>query len=333
MVVQLGEEPKAGRMALSKLFDWTVLESLAAAGEQGVIPQESIQGPPCIGVGFSDWKRRMPSTRSELVQKAVDDGLLDIVQLPARLNVGGILRERQSFYGDLLVTIGGGPGTAHLAELYRQMRRPVIPLDLPLSPGRRRVSEILNEEAMANPNIYFDFEPPSHGATALSRLTLDGMPDLDAVSQQFVDFVRNLAAPYAFFAHLLSEKVPGYRAVTSFYDEVVTGVMTDWGFARFDPGRDASGEPFLNVEVFKMIQSSSIAVVDLTALRSNCLLELGYALGLRKKVIITARHGTKLPFDAGALPCHFWKLYGDNTTRRMDFTEFVVRNLNRRQID
>jgi hypothetical protein len=110
--------------------------------------------------------------------------------------------------------------------------------------------------------------------------------------------------------------------------------MAEAGFSIFDPGRDASGEPFLNVEIFKMIQASSIVVVDLTNLRPNCLLELGYAIGLRKKVIITAARGTKSPFDTGALPCHFWSPKSVNLKRRrIDFKDFMASNLNRRTID
>ena len=38
----------------------------------------------------------------------------------------------------------------------------------------------------------------------------------------------------------------------------------------------------------------------------SCCLELGYALGQSKKVILTAMDGTTLPFDADMIPCYFW---------------------------
>ena len=46
--------------------------------------------------------------------------------------------------------------------------------------------------------------------------------------------------------------------------------------------------------------------VDLTDLRPNVFYELGYADGLGKKVIATAKEGTDLPFDVKDIPTIFW---------------------------
>lgn len=54
------------------------------------------------------------------------------------------------------------------------------------------------------------------------------------------------------------------------------------------------------------IQSCDFVLVDLTSLRPNVLYELGYAEGLDKQVIITARVGTELPFDVRDRPVLFW---------------------------
>src|SRR5437773_5448097 len=110
MVIQLGEEPHLQGTRLSTLFDWTILEQVVKAAAKEVIRNESFKENPCIAVGFSDWKRRIPNSRSDLVQKAVDAGVLEIVQLPRRLHIGAVMRERQAFHGDILVTMGGGPG-------------------------------------------------------------------------------------------------------------------------------------------------------------------------------------------------------------------------------
>lgn len=332
IVIQLGEEPQASEGNLATLFDWTMLEQVVRVSSEGTLPRESIQGTPCIAVGFSDWKSRIPHLRAPLVQRAIEDGILELVELPQTLHIGGVLRERQASYGDILVTLGGGPGVEHLAGLYKQMHKPAIPFDLPLKPGKTSASERLNTEARKEPSEFFEYQPSERATAALSNLSLVDLPQTDAAVRRFLDFVTSLTAPRVFFAHLLNKRLAGYRNVSSFFEQVVSQVMVESGFSRFDPEKDSSNEPFLNVEVFKMIQASSIVVVDLTVLRPNCFIELGFALGAGKKVITTAAYGTKLPFDTEALPCHFWRPRVRNATRQRTFREFVASNINRRKL-
>jgi hypothetical protein len=47
-------------------------------------------------------------------------------------------------------------------------------------------------------------------------------------------------------------------------------------------------------------------IVDLTELKPNVLFELGYAEGLKKPRIVTAKIDTKLPFDIQDFPVTFW---------------------------
>ena len=54
----------------------------------------------------------------------------------------------------------------------------------------------------------------------------------------------------------------------------------------------------MNVEIFDTIHRAGLVIVDLTGVRPNCLMELGYALGRHRRVIISARVGTPLPFDS-----------------------------------
>jgi hypothetical protein len=67
-------------------------------------------------------------------------------------------------------------------------------------------------------------------------------------------------------------------------------------------------------------------------MRQDCLTELGYALGLGKKVIITAQEGTSLPFDSAALPCHFWSSEQTCAQSIADLQEFMKKNINRKPI-
>lgn len=59
-------------------------------------------------------------------------------------------------------------------------------------------------------------------------------------------------------------------------------------------------------DLLDRIKRAAFTIVDLTDLRPNVFYELGYADGLGKKVIVTAREGTELPFDVKDIPTIFW---------------------------
>jgi hypothetical protein len=60
-------------------------------------------------------------------------------------------------------------------------------------------------------------------------------------------------------------------------------------------------------EILDKIRRAAFVIVDLTDLRPNVFYELGYADGLSKKVIVTAKQGTDLPFDVKDVPTIFWE--------------------------
>jgi len=61
-------------------------------------------------------------------------------------------------------------------------------------------------------------------------------------------------------------------------------------------------------------------------------LELGYALGQGKKMILTAMEGTILPFDAEMIPCYFWSSKKSIEDNQKNFTEFMKKNIIRQPI-
>lgn len=59
-------------------------------------------------------------------------------------------------------------------------------------------------------------------------------------------------------------------------------------------------------EIIEKIKYAAFVIADLTELKTNVFYELGYADGLRKPVIITAKEGTELPFDLADISTVFW---------------------------
>jgi hypothetical protein len=68
-------------------------------------------------------------------------------------------------------------------------------------------------------------------------------------------------------------------------------------------------------------------LVDLTGVRPNCFMELGYALGNRQRVIVTARDDTKIPFDAFAVEAFQWKEVEDPKVQIDRFRTHWERNI------
>ena len=125
--------------------------------------------------------------------------------------------------------------------------------------------------------------------------------------------------------HLVNKKHDDFPAVESFFRDVVEPVAAEFGYQRHEVGTDEPTNAFINAEVFEELHYSPVAIVDVTGERPNCCIELGYALRGDSKVLITAKQGTTRPFDADAIPCHFWRGDLGNEARRADFREYWLR--------
>jgi ribosomal protein S18 len=66
------------------------------------------------------------------------------------------------------------------------------------------------------------------------------------------------------------------------------------------------GEYKIDLKLIDMLHQACMVVVDLTHERPNVYFELGYARGIGKTVITTARRGTSLHFDVQSWTCDFY---------------------------
>lgn len=70
--------------------------------------------------------------------------------------------------------------------------------------------------------------------------------------------------------------------------------------------KDIIGDYRINDMIISKIRTAQIVVADLTHERPNVYFELGYARGLGKRVVTTAREGSKLHFDVHDWTCVFY---------------------------
>jgi hypothetical protein len=231
--------------------------------------------------------------------------------------------------GDGLVVLSGGAGSEQLAELYLEDGKPVIPIrcDLGAIVGDGKGgSTYLYDRALNEGDTFCPLRAGVGGAAArLSALRLDRAGDPSALATALVELLEDLRPPLAFYARLVDPDIDSYKAVEHFFRRVVDPVVVEKGFTPHEVGRDPPRAAFMNVEIFQTLHKSSLAVVDLTAVRPNCMMELGYALARRRRVIISAMKGTELPFDPDKLPTFFWHLERDTQDLLNEYKRWLER--------
>lgn len=338
LVLGAGKEPRPENphvQAPSILFDWTAIETAASCFADGSATWPKPYGPPLIVVTSQKSESEIPETRRPLWESLLKSGLLRVESIFAGSRSGAMLRERQAQHGDLLITLGGGTGVEHLADLYLIRRRPVIALDLPLGASRddgTGGSERIAQKSRENPERFIRFQTEFAGtenARLSSISTRAGTADVETVAENLHVLMRLLARPYVFYTRLLNPKHPKFNVVEDFFRTVVDHVVAEFGFEALDMGIHNTEHAFLNVAVFDNLHYSTAVIADVTGERPNCYIELGYGLGHAMRVIVTAEEGTELPFDQEAIPCHFWDPSLPLDKRRLLFQEFWRKNIDR----
>jgi hypothetical protein len=184
-------------------------------------------------------------------------------------------------------------------------------------------SRALHERDLGAPTKFFTLRTGAGSEAArLSSLRLTANADPTSLADEVTALISDLKPPTAFFVRLLDTDAPDYPPVERFFREVVDHVVSEREYTTLEMGRDKPEAAFMNVEIFAALHRASLVIVDLTAVRPNCTMELGYALGRRRRVVISAKVRTKLPFDGDKLPT-FWDDNGSVDERRRSYLNWL----------
>jgi hypothetical protein len=167
-------------------------------------------------------------------------------------------------------------------------------------------SRYLHERALGGVGAFFQLRDGTGSAAArLSSLRLTAAADVEMVAKETAALLTDLHPRPAFYVRLLATDDAEFSSVERFFREVVDAVVVERGFTPQEMGRTKPEEAFMNLEIFRALHRAGIVIVDLTAVRPNCTMELGYALARRRRIVISAKKGTKLPFgpDKLAITC------------------------------
>jgi hypothetical protein len=201
---------------------------------------------------------------------------------------------------DVVILIGGFEGTFRAANWARIARKPLLPFTAFGGAAEKIYVQELN-----------DFDQKYAGL--VEPLEYE---QLNSVKSSWSEHATDLLA--------LAEKVAESRwvlVIMSYADrpdlvdayETFKVVAEGMGYRCERVTEENAGDRILP-DILERIRRAGFAIVDLTDLRPNVFYEMGYADGLGKKVIVTAKEGTDLPFDVKDIPTIFWS--GQTQLRR-----------------
>lgn len=334
-LVGIGKEPhlEGKEDTLPIIFDWTVIATIVDCLKSGIAKPTSWQGEILTTVETQKLDERIPGDRRGIWQEIQGYGAVQVKYIEPGWASGAIRRARMTEFGDVLIILSGGEGVEHLAREYALQAKPVVPIDLDLGSstgdGTGGASRLAGE-MLAHPDRFFRLSNPSATGRLLAKLaTRRGQSPADQVAQGIVDLIEAIEPPRAFYIRLLFQDHDEYLGVEHFFRKVVDPLIEELGYEKTEMGHSVSTHAWMNTQIFDYLHNCVLAVADLTGLRSDCLIELGYALGRSRRIILTAKKGTSLPFDSKMIECCFWEDNTPDDERLSQLKDYWRRNINR----
>ncbi len=193
---------------------------------------------------------------------------------------------------DVAILVGGGKGTRKAANWAAFDGTPTVPVPRFGGVAREIFSEELEKlRGSRRPRV----EP------AAFQVLDQVIDDQDEYARSVLTLAAKLVTPDEAFVVMSFEEG---EDLEDLYDSYQT-VAKEFGFSchRID---DMSNVENIIPEIFRSIRRCAFVFADVTGNKPNVFYELGYARALKKPVIVTARDGTKLPFDVHDTPTIFW---------------------------
>jgi len=333
-VIPFGREPllRDRSDGPSIIFDWTVAETIHELLEEGRAVSCGPNGRLIATIATSKTDANVPESRRAIYEDLRSREAISTEFLEPGWTAGAIQRQRLAQLGDVLIGLSGGQGLEHLAIEYSTRGKPVIPLDLQLGSSSNDGSggaARLFDRALAHSSDFFKVHSRAAPADLLDRTrTRNGETPPNTVAAAIKTLLEALKPPSAFYVRLLNTKSSDYASVETFFRKTVEVLIAELGYDPVQMGIGENEFAWMNKAIFDSLHHSSVAIVDLTGLRPNCFMELGYALGNKQRVILTARDDTTFPFDAFALEACLWSEDEADAVRLEKLRKHWERNIN-----
>ena len=124
--------------------------------------------------------------------------------------------------------------------------------------------------------------------------------DVDQLAKDVLALCENLVVPNNVFI------VMSFKEEFNELYKVYETVCRNFGFNAVRTDKVFSLEK-IRPRILSGIRHSAFVIADVTEMSPNVFYEVGFAEGLGRPIIATARTGTKLPFDIADTPVLFWE--------------------------
>ena len=153
-------------------YDWNVLEAIGHYINFEASNILLAEGPLAVIISSEKAESEIPDSRRGLWNQLIESQAIHLERLPPGWNAGAVRRQLEVKYGNGLIILGGGEGVEHSSQLYVKNRKPVIPIDLPITPrygdGKGGAPEI-SRFAASDPSEYLG--PVANGTTRLLSIS------------------------------------------------------------------------------------------------------------------------------------------------------------------
>ena len=233
------------------------------------------------------------------------------------LSTPGLSLPEQIAEADATVFVAGGEGTYFAANWARMGSKPVL--------GVARFKG-------AGEGIY-ENERDEFWRNYAQRVSKE---DFDMLNQ-YTDNMEQLAQDVLSLCEtfMISKKVFIAMSFKREYDslyKVFEAVCKSLDFEANRTDQAASFEP-ITPRILDGIKRSAFVLADVTEKSMNVFYEVGFAQGIGRPVIITAKEKTKPPFDIKDLPIIFWSKPGDLKDKLVPLIQKIKMNQGRGDID
>jgi hypothetical protein len=319
-VVPVDAEKPRSADGIPICFDWLIWQTIHANLDRRPADAPT---PLAIAVQHHKTEEQIPAEFEELWD---DLRTTDHVQIEnvSHWNMGCKRMEAQARWGDILIGVGGADGVLYLANLYHNDGKPVVPLNAAVSAansGARRLFSDIGLSSTYAPRLFRTMDRSAHAW--INRINFPARRPVRERVAAIIELLEALERPRAFAVRLLNPEHEDFAHVQSFFETVVQPVVKDeLGYTLIVvDGRQPYEHARIDQEIFTKLHRSSVVLADITGMRPNCFLELGYALGRGLPTMFMAKKDSPMPFDLHTFAGLLWDTNGTVEERRRTFRE------------